>query len=240
MNRTTAQRLIPFAVLPLLVATSHAQAGLPPTAPTAGAQQPSVSQLPSAQLHGNETAADPADIHIAWDGHLLQLSGGGATLQDVFRRIATETRVRVYGQVPGDRVYGNYGPAPLAVVIAALTDGLPVNVLFVDSTGTQGPQLTLTARNGAASPPDTSAQQQAYEPPQSTPPTPHRNQPTFGNGPATSAIGNAPPTVNQNATPTSSNTAADTGNPTSPTGVKTPQEIFEQLQRLRAAAAANH
>ena len=208
-----------FAARPLAAQTS-----LPATAPTAVTP----SQLPS---------ANPPVTHnptgVQWDGHLLRITASGESLNEVLREVATRAGVHISGNLPQDAIYGTYGPEPLADVLSELVAGLSVNMLFVDRIGNKPAELTFTARNGAATPPDPTASQAAFAPQQ--PPQPYAPpQPPPNPGVTT------PNTPNGGAgLPASAAQTADgNANPTSPNGVKTPQEIFEQLRRLRATAAA--
>lgn len=209
----------------------HAQTVLPPTASTVVTP----SQLPSANPPLNRGQAK-----VNWDGHLLAIDATGESLSEVLAEITSRAGIRMNGYAPEDRIYGTYGPAPLVDVLSELVSGLPVNMLFVEHSGAQPAQLTFTARNGTATPPSPpSAQQQQYDrqrlaeqqPFQQPPPS---QQPQF---PANTAAGN--PDIGTVPSSLTGDAAAQAGsNPESPNGVKTPQQIFEQLQRLRANAGA--
>lgn len=219
--------LLTAATLGLTFASGNlrAQTSLPATAPTT-----TPSQLPSANppvAHG--------DADIRWDGHLLTVIANGDSLPEVFAAVAARAGIHVTGAAPFDHVYGTFGPAPLVEVLSELVDGLSVNMLFVDQMGTKPAQLTFSPRTGAATPPDPSQQQQAQQQ--------YAQQPasTFPGAQPSNAITPAGGTLPANAG--APGAAAQTGesgtNATSPNGVKTPQEIFEQLQRLRATQGAH-
>ncbi|GAA3766510.1 RodZ family helix-turn-helix domain-containing protein [Terriglobus aquaticus] len=228
----------------LLPWSAAAQTPLPATAPTAI----SPSQLPSANPPVPQGATT-----IEWDGHLLRISASGESLAQVLDQVASRTGIRMVGSPPSDRIYGSYGPAPLVDVLSDLVSGLPVNMLFVDRVGTTPARLTFTARNGAATPasPATSfAQQNPTQAPDANP-SPVSN--SFSRQPASNVPANpgfAPPANPGFAPPATGNGTATAdapaqpadGNatPASPNGVKTPQEIFEQLQRLRSNTSTAH
>ena len=219
-------------------AACGAQSNLPPTAPTAITP----SQLPSAN-----PPVTHQDALVTWDGRLLQVSANGESLARTLQSIASRTGVHVTGASPEDRLYGSYGPAPLADVLAQLFEGLPINLLFMDRSGSKSAELILTPRNGSASPPNAYPQRQEV----TAQPYPV-NQP--GGAPSSGVFppgaqpfpsgGGASPAGAQGVSSFPSSQATDSsnptggGNPVSPNGVKTPQEIFEQLQRLRSGAAA--
>ena len=188
-----------------------AQASLPATAPTAITP----SQLPSANPAG---LRGQAGIH--WDGHLLQIAGSGESLDQVLRQIAARTGIHI--------------TAPLVDVLSDLVGGLSVNMLFVERTGTKPAELTFTARNGGATPPSAASQQEEVAQQQSVPSYPAAPPPStsLATNPSAAPVGGAPTGAAQ------SNDPGTPNNPASPNGVKTPQEIFEQLQRLRATSGA--
>jgi hypothetical protein len=114
-----------------------------------------------------------------------------------------------------------------------LLDGTGSNMLLVARDGTPPAELILTPRQGGPTPPNPSAQtfddrsdtDQAQPAPEQPPPS------TFE---APSARNRTAPPITP-ATPDSA-APADASQPDSPNGVKTPQQIYEQLQRLRQPA----
>lgn len=204
------------------------------------AQLPAQS-LPATAITGVGTAQAPATTATAtqgnptiqWNGHLLTVSADGQHLSEVLRDVATRANIRVTGTTPDDRIFGTYGPAPLVDVLASLVDGLPVNMLFVEHTGQKPSDLTFTDRIGGVTPASDTPQQS--------------EAPRFAQQPSQQQIPQQSPAQQPSySPPTQAPAGADTAtgepnggtgtNPASPNGVKTPQEIFEQLQRLRANA----
>lgn len=222
-----------FLLAAVLTGTSitYAQAALPATAPTTTVTP---SQLPSA----NPVAARRA-LQVNWDGHLLQISADGQSLKEALQGIASRTGMRILGAPPDDRIFGTYGPAPLIDLVSKLVDGLPVNFFFIERNGNAPAELTFTARNGSATPPSAPNQYQQVPPPPQAVFQPAQ-QPPMPQPQQRDAAGQSNPPANVPAfTPATADTGAANGtsaNPTSPNGVKTPQEIFEQLQRLRSGA----
>lgn len=165
--------------------------------------------------------------------------------------------MKITGGVPDERVYGKYGPAPVQTVLAQLFDGLAINMMLVNETATKPKELLLTVRSGAPTPPST--RQVATDYPQYRPnpvrtaappmppvnptqppqPTQHPEQsPINGSQQAFPAL--APPLADDTAGNSVSTTSATTDNGSittdssqrqSPNGVKTPEQIFEELRK---------
>lgn len=204
-----------------------------------------------------------SSVSVLWDGVSLQVIASNAPLSRVLREISSRTKLRISGNAPEEQIFGTYGPGPINLVIPALLDGLPVNTLLVEGSGDTVSSLSITPRLGTPTSASVPTQASVEESTQPTtinsgvtrpangfvPPQrglPPNNQgfapiagPTLGDngisgsdngisGPnngvngADNGIGVAPSGTDVNATGTAS-----------PNGVRTPQEIFEQLQRLR-------
>lgn len=200
----------PAAVVP---ATS-----LPPTPPTTvPVLPPTPEQLP------------PHPASITYMDGLLTISADNSSLNQILRDISRETKMKITGGVVDERVFGKYGPASAEQVLNTLLDGTGSNMLFVQSSGTTPAELILTSRGGGATPPNPNAaaesereQQRAEEEISRQSVSPERNPERY---PA----------------PEHPNTPAGEGSPSSdstdqqqtPSGPKTPQQIFDQLQKLR-------
>ncbi len=207
---------------------------IPATAPTQ-----SVSDLPSAHPaalpYQSRTAVGKTAVQ--WDGAVLTIQASGEDLPAILTEISRATGLKVTGGVPDERVFGVYGPGSVQQVVADLFNGMYVNLLLVNGTATQPKELILTARTGGATPPSP-ARSIAYEPP---PPSrsndrPFRGTPTQGVGLAPQQPNVLPP-AGVAATPdTSTGTTVDAnGQPQSPNGVRTPEQIFEELRKRQAS-----
>lgn len=226
-----------------------AQTAVPPTAPTQ-----SVSDLPSA--HPNAVATVPgAESKVTWDGARLTVEASGEAMPELLGRVARETGMKITGGVPDERVYGKYGPASVQTVLAQLFDGLAINMMLVNETATKPKELLLTVRTGAPTPPSTRQVTIDYPqyrpnpvrtppPPQSPQPPANREQqpppnPSNGSQPAfPPPADNTASTNNGNtepSTPAASSTT-DSSQPQSPNGVKTPEQIFEELRKRQQQA----
>lgn len=240
----------------LLIATSlHAQAkpsaAIPATQPTY-----SVSDLPSARP--TAAAARSEDTRVTWNGFQLTIEASGEPMPEVLGRVAHATGLKITGGVPDEHLYGKYGPGSVQSVLGQLFDGLSVNMMLVNDSPTRPKELILTARTGSATPPST-RQVADTEQPRRTPepigqvntiaaPVGRRNPATGEEQPPTSSTSrpafpglSAPPTVNNSFTntgnsettpePSTDTSNSSTTQPQSPNGVKTPEEIFEELRK---------
>jgi hypothetical protein len=245
-----------LAAVPSLVAQAKPSAAIPATAPTQ-----SVSDLPSAHPAVRESTPR-GESHINWNGSKLTVNAGGDALPEILQRIARETGMKITGGVPDERVFGTYGPGSVQMVMGQLFDGLAINMMLINGSETTPKELVLTARSGAASPPQVRqvSNDDESSPRRSNPMMPvgqqpargFGSQPPRGQGPGGQAQGEqgGPPPNNDGSddlpsTPASAttavpnNTAADTNSPPatgadqeqSPNGVRTPEQIFEELRK---------
>jgi hypothetical protein len=195
---------------------------LPPTPLTAPSPPPqplTPSQLP------------PKRAQVTYADGTLSISADNASLNQILRQISSDTGIKITGGVSDERVFGEYGPAPPDQVLSALLDGTGSNMVLVHSDGTAPAELILTPRQGGPTPPNPNAaafndrsepqeipHNQAVQPGQSVPEIPNPNN-----------------QVNPVANPGASTETppANSSQPQSPNGVKTPQQIYEELQRMR-------
>jgi hypothetical protein len=199
-------------------ATVQAASTLPPTPPTI---EPTVPLTPSQQ--------QPKRAQVSLANGSLSVSADNSSLNQILRQISHDTGIKITGGVTDERVFGKYGPAAPGQVLAELLDGTGSNMILVKHDGDAAQELILTPRQGGPTAPnpnagasddkesDDSQQQQAPEPQPAAEAVPDRNR-------------TAPPIV-----PAAPGTSApaDPSQPDSPNGVKTPQQIYEQLQHLR-------
>jgi hypothetical protein len=207
-----------------------AGAAIPATSPTH-----SVSDLPSARPamlpYQQRTPVDANAVQ--WNGSVMTIHANGEDLPGILSEVVRATGLKVTGGVPDERVFGVYGPGPVQQVLADLFSGIYVNLLLVNGTATQPKELILTPRTGGPTPPspartiETSDQQPRRNdrPYRGTPPPGLGVAPQQPNGPPPSGGVPAP-----NAAPDAN------GQPQSPNGVRTPEQIFEELRKRQAAA----
>jgi hypothetical protein len=195
-------------------------------APPASTQPTAVPEIPPTPA---QLPAHPASV--TYEKGLVTVSASNSSLNQILRDISRQTGMKITGGVGDERVFGKYGPSSTAQVLNTLLDGTNSNMLFVHSDAGKPAQLILTPRIGGPSPPSPNAaeahEQQADED------NPYQNQPP------------PPPQPPYRTTPVP-NAAAESGAPANPTsegfmqqqqqtsnGVKTPQEIYDQLMKLR-------
>jgi hypothetical protein len=220
---------------------AQAQGGVRPQQPSAGlpVSQPTSSQPTStpATAYVAPPPSGPQRAQITFADSQLTVSARNSSLNQILREISRLTGMKITGGVTDERVFGTYGPAPAAKVLGALLDGTGSNVLIVQSPGDQPAaapvELVLTPRHGGPTPPHPSSQSFDDSPdtqPDSSPVSqapfrrgtsdPDQSQPPSAPAP--------PPVV----TPASTDTPAASQDQ-SPNGVKTPQQIYDQLLKLR-------
>jgi hypothetical protein len=163
---------------------------------------------------------------VTYTAGKLTVSADNSSLNQILEDIAGKTGMKITGGVVDERVFGQYGPDVPSKIVDALLDGTGSNVLLVQATGTTPAELILTPRNGGPTPPDPNAAARAEREAAQFPPPPRQPYP-LPTPPA--APHTAAPAANAEGNPS----ATQPGNPESPNAVKTPQQIFEQLQRIR-------
>ena len=232
-------------------------AGLPPTSAT-GAQTPGHA--------GERNAGAPAKrSEVRYSNGLLTVTARDASLNAILREISQQTGMKVSGGVRDDRVFGTYGPDRPASVLSTLLEGSGSNMLLVNDAADQPSQLILSPRVGGPTPPNQFAAGQQRDPDaddvaappvrfgavQGVPPQmPLGGRPNVGPGINLNPSIGAPtsnnsdsqavvfPPISATTTPATGTTSSDvTQEP--PSGTKTPQQIFEQLQRLRQQQEQN-
>ncbi|HEU4635993.1 MAG TPA: hypothetical protein VFS41_07440 [Edaphobacter sp.] len=204
---------------------------------------PRAAQLPSTPTTAPVTQPQPAlpnRPQISYINHKLTVQANNSSLNQILHEISQLTGIAITGGVAEERVFGSYGPGSLSQVLNDLLDGTSSNMLFVSSVDNKPAQLILTPRTGGATPPNPNAMRfnnaeadtddnPAVNPPeppdtssapapQAPPPTP---QPAMQSGMQSGAPG----------TPATGSTTDS--NQQSPNGVRTPQQIFDQLMKLR-------
>jgi len=202
--------------------------GLPAASPTAAAQPVQAAKKPG------DLPAHRAEV--TYRTGVLSIAAENSSLNQILREIGQLTGMKITGGVNDERVYGSYGPADAETVLTALLKGTGSNMMLVLDDREQPKELVLTPRMGGPTPPNPNASREREEedlppmrmprvrgvegvnqPPQFHPPQPLPQQPT--------EVPPQPPATQQPA-------AGDTTQQ-SPNGVKTPQEIYDQLMKLQ-------
>jgi hypothetical protein len=200
---------------------------------------PAASTLPATQLTTpaptpvplTPSQRPPARAQVTYADGTLSVSADNSSLNQILRQIANDTGMKITGGVADERVFGQYGPAAPAQILAQLLNGTSSNMILVQRDNAELGELILTPRQGGPTPPNPSAaafddrndsrESREVSPVQAVQPVP---APAPGNP--------IVPPPNPGASTTTP--PADSSQPDSPNGVKTPQQIYEQLQRLRS------
>lgn len=206
--------------------TQPAASQLPSTLPTPPITEPAPPPIPL-----TPSQLPPNRAQVTYTDGTLSVAADNASLNQILRQISTDTGMKITGGVKDERVFGKYGPAAADQVLSALLDGTGSNMVLVHGDGPAPVELILTSRQGGPTPPGPNAAAFNDRPePQPTPP-PQAEQ---------SSQPLAPAPVVPPVTPASSGASNGTNpdnasQPQSPNGVKTPQQIYEELQRMRQA-----
>jgi hypothetical protein len=167
----------------------------------------------------------PQQAKISFLGDQLGIQADNSSLNQILRQVAQITGITISGSVSEERVFGSYGPGKPSEVLAQLLDGTASNMLFLASTGNKPSELVLTPRTGGPVPTPSPASmraqnnddEQSARPVYPPPPSDSTEQPEQAERPE-------PATPPPAAAP-----AADQQSPTA----KTPQQIYDQLMKLR-------
>lgn len=226
-----APRVTPRATLGLVLlgtaVTMHGQA-LPPTAPTI----PPLAIAPLAPSTQARPERASQQAQVAYTAGRLQIVADNSSLNQILREIGRLTGMKITGGVVEERVFGNYGPADPSTILSALLDGTGSNMMLRFDSARRPEELVLTPRHGGATPPNPNASRYAGRREDDLPPDrrsdrtqPPASPPAFPPHPGT--------TPASAASSTGAAAAGDTTTQQSPNGVKTPQEIYDQLMKMQ-------
>jgi hypothetical protein len=205
------------------IAAPQASSALPAT-------QPTTPEPPPVPLTPSQRPPDRAQISYA-DG-TLSISANNSSLNQILRQIGSDTGMKITGGVTDERVFGHYGPAAPAEILAELLDGTGSNMILVQRDADAPSELILTPRQGGLTPPNPNAHAFDARPERPERPEPQEAVPPQAMQPEPAPAPNGPPVTPGANQGSPAGTAP--ANPESPNGVKTPQQIYEQLQRLRS------
>ncbi|MGO4213619.1 hypothetical protein AB4043_22700, partial [Terriglobus sp. YAF25] len=143
---------VPGVFLVLLAASAlSAQAQQKPSATLPATPPTSLAPAPAPQATPVPPAEPPS---ITNDNGTLTVKTQNSSLNQILREISRKTGMSITGGVSEERVFGTYGPAPAGEVLRQLLDGTKSNMLYQEATATAPAHLTLTARQGAVTPPN--------------------------------------------------------------------------------------
>jgi hypothetical protein len=186
---------------------------------------------------------------VTYTAGRLSVTANDSSLNQILRAISSATGMKVTGGVTDERVFGTYGPDTPSKVLSALLDGTGSNVLIIQNNqtgntiaGNAAPiELVLSPRNGGPTPPNPHPQPFDNAPRSSQPVAPPRPSypiaeptpppPTASPNPGVATTG--PGSIDAGTGAASSTNSTNSTDQQSPNGVKTPQQIYEQLQQIR-------
>jgi hypothetical protein len=151
------------------------------------------------------------EAQIVFANNSLSIRADNSSLAAILRQVATTSGMKVEGLGSDERVFGSFGPGAPRDVLADLLDGSAYNLVLVGDMSNGAPReliLTSATRAGGAAPA----------------PAPQVNADEASNDQEAADVPPPPQPVDV--------PAAGTPPPPAP-GVRTPQQLFEQLQRMR-------
>lgn len=213
--------------------------GIPALDPTSAAPAAETQPEPAAatgaalSTYTPQPATPARRASVSYTGGQLAIVASNSSLNQILRDVSRSANIKITGGVAEERVFGKYGPGTPLEVLSELLDGTSSNMMLIQGSSDRASELVLSTRTGGPTPPspnsaafDNRNDDQA-SPPQSMPlpgsqSEPSRDVPAGAPAPA-SADGSKSPSdgTNTNSTDPSSN------------GVKTPQQIFDELMKLR-------
>jgi len=120
-------------------AESKPAPGTPLPATPAATQPPAPADLPP----------NPATVHFQ-EG-LLSIHASNSSLAQILKDITAKTGMTVEGKPDDERVFGNFGPAPVSDVVAQLLDGGTSNYMVFGRAANQAPRsLVITPKTSLA------------------------------------------------------------------------------------------
>src|SRR5665213_3177717 len=96
--------------------------GLPATPPTSAAQLGN-AVAPLTATPAKTEANHPHKADVRYDSGLISIDATDSSLNQILREISRQTGMKITGGVREERVFGHYGPAPVADILKTLIDG---------------------------------------------------------------------------------------------------------------------
>lgn len=157
---------------------------------------------------------------ISYTDGRLAIVASNSSLNQILRDVSRTANITITGGVAEERVFGNYGPGTPLEVLSALLDGTGTNMLLIACSDGRASELVLSARNGGPTPPNPGADglESRDENEASTPP----------DIPPSQREADAPPEAAITPPPASGDPSQQ-----SPNGTKTPQQIYDDLIKMR-------
>ncbi len=247
---TPAPRLPAQPTHPTSATTAGTTAARPATSlPAAQPTQPAV-QIPRA---ATQPAPRAYRARVEFDNNQLTIAAENSSLDEILSEIARLTGMKITGGVTDERVYGSYGPDTAQAILNELLDGTGTNVLLLETPQHTVSELVLTPRNGGPTPPSPSAAREEERNEENLPPGLGGRRREFPGGGRRDRFGGEPSQANraqeqqqQNgqsqqfgqppepATGNENSSAQPDAAQQSPNGVRTPQQIYDDLVKQQA------
>ncbi|MBS1801400.1 MAG: hypothetical protein JSS95_16430 [Acidobacteria bacterium] len=206
----------PSAALPAIAATANA-----PAQPVEPVVPPTPAQSPAKRAT------------VTYTGGQLTVSASNSSLNQILREISHSTGIKITGGVQEERVFGDYGPASPSDVLSSLLDGTASNMILVDGSGDRATELILTPRTGGPTPPNPNSASFDSSDDDSSRPAVVAPSVSPQSQPAASPVAGPLPPQNPDMPATSPNPPSSDSNGQSNGGPKTPQQIFDELMKMR-------
>ena len=121
---------------------------LPATAPTSLSNRNAMAPITAAATPDGSPGLRTHRGQVSCAGGQLRVHAENSSLNGILRSISRCTGMQITGGVLDQRVFGDYGPAAPATVLATLLDGTGTNMLLQETATDQPAHLFLTPRIG--------------------------------------------------------------------------------------------
>jgi hypothetical protein len=141
-------------LLPVMPPTTSAAPGTTASpVPAIGTPTHTTAPLAAMPDAATQPGERPRAAQVSCQNGMLEVHADNSSLNSILRAVSRCTGMRVTGGVSEQRVFGNYGPAAPATVLATLIDGTGSNMLLKETAADQPAELILTPRTGGPTPP---------------------------------------------------------------------------------------
>jgi hypothetical protein len=223
----------------------------PQTGRPAPATQSSAPASAPTPARSSATTTQAYRARVEFSGGQLAITAENSSLNQILRDVAQLTGMKITGGVTEERVFGSYGPDSSQAVLSALLDGTGTNLMLIEKPDHTVQELVLTPRQGGPTPPNPSAsavdRSDSDLPPQFGPrrfrDPGNRRAAEAGQRPELPQPTNFTPEPSPQTAPPAAAAGAENSQPPatatqqSPNGVKTPQQIYEELLKMQQAGA---
>ncbi len=132
-------------------------------APQASTPMPAAASAVPSAISSVIPASPPKHLVVHCSGDQLEIDASNAPLKDVLNEISAKAAITITGRIPGDVVFGHYGPSSVRDILIQMIAGTGVNMLFVghpqhgsdrDEEQPMAGELILSERHGGPDPPN--------------------------------------------------------------------------------------